>query len=271
MELISIAWNEVLLRPMLNGLLLFYGLLFNNFGLSILTLTVVVRLVTLPLTLKQLKATKAMAVIQPKIKELQKKHGKDKQKISQETMRLYREHGISPMGCLLPMVVQFPVWIGLYQVIIISLNLSPEGLLRLSRDLYSWLGLVHEAIPLNAKLLWLDLARPDPTPLLPILVGASMWLTQRQTTLPSADPTQAATNRMMLWMWPLMFAFLTFSFPSGLALYWVVSNVIGIAIQYFVTGWGGLRPAPAPLAPRGKEEDARPRAEKPRGKRKDSR
>src|SRR3990172_8247638 len=123
---------------MLNGLLLFYRLLFNNFGLSIVVLTLVVRLLTLPLTLKQLKATRAISVLQPKLQELQKKYGKDKQKISQETMRLYKEHGISPTGCLLPMVIQFPVWIALYQVIIMALNLSPEGLMGLSRALYSW-------------------------------------------------------------------------------------------------------------------------------------
>ncbi|MBI2917522.1 MAG: membrane protein insertase YidC [Chloroflexi bacterium] len=267
MELILVAWNEVLLRPMLNGLLLFYGLLFNSFGLSIVLLTVVVRLITLPLTMKQLKATKAISVIQPKLQELQKKYGKDRQKISQETMRLYKEHGISPMGCVLPMVIQFPVWIGLYQVIIMALNLTPEGLLGLSRALYSWLGVAHEAIPLNAQLLWLNLARPDPTPVLPVLTGASMWVMQKQTTPVSADPAQAATNRMMQWMFPLMFAFLTFSFPSGLALYWVISNIVGIVIQYFITGWGGLRPAPAPKAQRGEEADGKARAGKPRDKR----
>ncbi len=265
MEVISLAWNEVLLRPMLNGLLLFYRLLFNNFGLSIVVLTLVVRLLTLPLTLKQLKATRAISVLQPKLQELQKKYGKDRQKISQETMRLYKEHGISPMGCLLPMVIQFPVWIGLYQVIIMALNLSPEGLMGLSRALYSWLGIAHEAIPLNAELLWLNLARPDPTPILPVLTGASMWVMQKQTGMPSADPTQAATNRMMLWMWPLMFGILSLQFPSGLALYWVISNVIGVIIQYFITGWGGLKPAPK--AKSGEKEDGKARADKPRDKR----
>lgn len=267
MELIGIAWNEIFLRPMVNGLLLFYRLLFNNFGLSIFLLTIVVRLITLPLTMKQLKATRAISVIQPQLQELQKKYGKDKQKISQETMRLYKEHGISPMGCLLPMAIQFPVWIGLYQVIIMALNLTPEGLLGLSRALYSWLSVAHEAIPLNSHLLWLNLARPDPTPVLPVLTGASMWVMQKQTTPLSADPKQAATNRMMLWMWPLMFAFLTFSFPSGLALYWVISNVVGVVIQYFITGWGGLKPAPAPKVKGGKEEDGKARAQKPRDKR----
>lgn len=265
MEIIAIAWNEILLRPMLNGLFLFYKLLFNNFALSIVLLTLLVRLLTLPLTMKQLKATKAISELQPQLQELQKKYAKDKPKISQETMRLYREKGISPMGCLLPMVIQFPVWIGLYQVLIMSLNLTPEGLLGLSRALYSWLGVAHEAIPLNARLLWLNLAQPDSTPVLPVLVGASMWVMQKMTALPSADPTQAATNRMMLWMWPLMFAFLTFSFPSGLALYWVVSNAIGIVMQYFITGWGGLKPAPK--VERGKDQDGKTRAAKSRDKR----
>jgi len=256
---------------MLNGLLLLYKILFSNFGLSIIFFTVIIRLLTLPLTLRQLRATRAMSVLQPKLQEIQKKYGKDRQRVSQETMKLYREHGVNPLGCVMPMLIQFPIWIGLYQSIIMSLNLSPEGLLGLSRALYPWLGWAHQAIPLRAHFLWLNLALPDPTPVLPLLVGGSMWVMQKMTTLPSADPRQAATNRMMLWMWPLMFAFLTFSFPSGLALYWVASNIIGIVIQYFVTGWGGLKPASVPEVQRGKAQHAPVRPRERRSKRQNRR
>ncbi|MBI2935849.1 MAG: YidC/Oxa1 family membrane protein insertase, partial [Chloroflexi bacterium] len=84
---------------------------------------------------------------------------------------------------------------------------------------------------------------PDPTPLvLPVLVGVSMWAMQKMSTFPTADPRQAQTNQIMLWMMPIMFAFFTLQFPSGLALYWVVSNLVGIVVQYFITGWGGLLP-----------------------------
>ncbi|MCY3637601.1 MAG: YidC/Oxa1 family membrane protein insertase, partial [Chloroflexi bacterium] len=113
-------------------------------------------------------------------------------------------------------------------------------LVGLSGHLYPWLPGVHDVIPINNAFLWLDLAQPDSLPVMPVLVGVSMWLMQKTTTLPSADPRQASTNRMMLWMMPIMFGFFTTTFPSGLALYWVVSNLVGMIIQGFVTGWGPL-------------------------------
>jgi YidC/Oxa1 family membrane protein insertase len=191
---------------------------------------------------------KALTALQPKIRELQKRYAKDRQKLSQETMRLYREAGVSPLGCLGPLVIQLPIWIGLYQALIQTLPTTPDSLLGLSQKLYAWIPIVHSAVPLESGFLWLDLARPDPTPILPVLVGASTWVQQKMTTPPATDPKQASTNQMMLWMMPLMLAFFTFQFPSGLALYWIISNVIGVGIQYFITGWGPLfaKTAPAP-------------------------
>ena len=97
-DLLSLAWNQALIRPMTNGLVLLYLILFNNFGLSILVFTVFVRVLTLPLTVRQTRSTRAISQLQPKLKELQKKHAKDRQKLSQETFRLYRENGINPTG-----------------------------------------------------------------------------------------------------------------------------------------------------------------------------
>ena len=96
-------------------------------------------------------------------------------------------------------------------------------------------------LPLNSYFLWLDLTTGDT--LLALLVGATMWIQQKMVTPTSADPKQQSQSRMMLWMMPMMFTFLSMQFPSGLALYWVISNVITIVIQYFVTGWGGLATA----------------------------
>ena len=244
MEAISFLWNEIILRPMLNSLVVLYGLLFSNFGLSIILFTIVMRIATLPLTMRQLRQTKAMSSLQPKLKEIQQRYAKDKQRISQETMRLYKEHGVNPLGCLGPMLIQFPIWIGLYQSIIRLIPNTPESLAGLAQHLYSWLPLVSEAVPVNSSFLWMDLAgsaQADRIPfLLPILVGGSMWVQQKMMTMPTTDPRQAQTNSMMLWMMPLMFGFLTLQFPIGLALYWMVSNIIGIVVQYFVTGWGSL-------------------------------
>ena len=240
-------WDLIILSPMINVLIVISGYLLHNFGLAIIALTIIVRFVTLPLTQKQLRATKAMQEMQPKLAELQKKHGKDKARLAQEQMRMYKESGVSPAGCMLPMLVQMPIWIALFQSIIRVLAVNPEGFLNLARHLYSSWSQVFSLVPLNSKFLWLDLAVPDRLLMLPILVGGTMWL-QQKMVMPttSADPKQQAQSRMMLWMMPIMFAFLTMQFPAGLALYWVVSNVITIVIQYYmVGGWGGLAPAGA--------------------------
>jgi len=192
-----------------------------------------------PLTLKQLRASTAMQALQPKIAELQKKYAKDKQRLAQEQMKMYKESGMNPAGCIVPMLVQMPIWIALYQSIIRLLAVTPEDFLGLSQYLYSW-PVVYSTLPLGNKFLWLNLATPDSFLLLPILVGGTMWLQQKMTMPSSADPKQQAQSSMMLWMMPLMFAFISLSFPSGLALFWVTSSTIRIVMQYFVTGWGGL-------------------------------
>jgi YidC/Oxa1 family membrane protein insertase len=224
---------------MINVLVALSNYLFGSFGLAIIVLTVVTRALMLPLTLKQLHATKAVQEIQPKLAELQKKYGKDKQRMAQEQMRLYRESGVSPTGCMLPMLVQMPIWIALYQSIMLALAVTPEGLLNLSQYLYSW-PVVYSLLPPESHFLWLDLAVPDKTLVLAFLVGGTMWVQQKMVTPQTDDPRQQQQSRLMLWMMPLMFAFLCLSFPSGLALYWAISNIITIGMQYFVTGWGGL-------------------------------
>jgi len=236
---IGAIWDLIILQPMLNSLIVLCSVLFNNFGLTIIALTIVVNAAMLPLTLKQLHASSAMQELQPKLSELQKKHAKDKQKLAAEQMKLYKESGISPTGCLLPMLVQMPIWLALYQSIIRVLAVSPEDFLGLSQYLYSW-SVVYSMLPLGNSFLWLDLATPDKYLVLPILVGGAMWVQQKMVMTPSADPKQKSQGQMMLWMMPLMFAFFTLQFPSGLALFWVTSTVIRVVLQYFVTGWGGL-------------------------------
>ncbi|MFC2052178.1 YidC/Oxa1 family membrane protein insertase [Chloroflexota bacterium] len=236
-------WDLIILNPMINVVIVLSSYLFSSFGLTIIVLTIVTRVVMYPLTVKQLQSSKKMQALQAQVAEIRKKYGKDKQKASQEQMRLYKESGVSPGGCLLPMLVQFPVWIALYQSIIRVLAVAPEDFLNLSQRLYSSWPAVFSLVPLESKFLWLNLAMPDPVLILPILVGGSMWMVQKMMTPPTADPQQRAQSQMMLWMMPMMFAFLTLQFPSGLALYWVTSNVISIVMQYFVTGWGSLAPS----------------------------
>jgi len=172
------------------------------------------------------------------VAEIKKKYAKDKQKAAQEQMRLMKESGVSTSGCLVPMLVQMPVWIALYQSIIRLVATAPEGFLNLSQRLYPSWSSVFSMLPLQSQFLWLDLAVPDL--FIAILVGATMWIQQKMTTPATTDPQQKAQSQMMLWMMPLMFAFLCISFPSGLSLYWATSTTIRIILQYVATGWGGF-------------------------------
>jgi len=233
-------WNLIIGNPVLNVLIALSHLLSGEFGMAIIALTIIVRLVSWPLTKRQLKSSKALQEMQPKIQELQKKYGKNQQKLQQETMKLYKEAGVNPLGCLWPMLVQLPIWIALYQAIMGALATTPENLLDLAHRLYSW-DIVNQAIPLKSHFLWLDLGTSGDF-ILAIIVGGTMWVQQKMTQAPAVDPRQQSTSRMMLLMMPLLFGFITLMVPSGLALYWAVSNIIGIVTQYFFTGgWGYLR------------------------------
>jgi YidC/Oxa1 family membrane protein insertase len=220
------------------------------------------RFITWPLTASQYRASRAMQAIQPQMQELQKKYkGKDPKKMQAETMALYREAGVNPLGCLLPMLVQMPIWIALYQVIRLSLGDAPESLVTLSQNLYP-IPFVHTAVPLNNHMLWWNLGQPDATYILPLLVAASMFVQQKLITptppagtLTQQQQQQQQTTQMMTWMMPLMFGFWSLSVPAGLALYWFISNLSGIVLQYFYMGrkvdWKSmltLSPSPAPAA-----------------------
>ena len=235
---IGAIWDVIALGPMINILIGLSDILFGSFGLTIIVLTIVIRAAMFPLTRKQMNATKAMQALQPKLLELQKKHAKDSQKLAEEQMKLYKESGVSPAGCLLPMMIQMPIWIALYQAIIRVLAVAPGNFLNLSKYLYSW-PVVYSALPVDSHFLWLNLGSSDF--LLALLVGATMWVTQKMSTPPTNTPQQQSQAQMMTVMMPLMFVFVSLTVPSGLSLYWLVSNLITIAVQYIITkSWGSL-------------------------------
>ena len=244
MEFISLIWTEAVIRPMTNSLVFLYAVLFANFGIAIICFTFIIRLATFPLTVKQARMTKQMGLMQPKLQEIQKKYKGDRQAISRETMKLYKTQGISPFGCLGPFALQFPIFIGMFFAIRDTLATTPEALVGLGPKLYSALPLVDSAIPVSDSFLWLNLGSPDPSPLImPVLVGLSTFvLSKMSMASKNADPRQASMAKTMTFMMPIFLAFITFSFPSGLALYWISSNLVGIIIQYFTSGWGGLFP-----------------------------
>lgn len=252
-------WNTVLLEPMMNFLILLSKGLLGNFGIAIIVLTILIRIISYPLMMRQLKSSRAMQAIQPKMKELQKKYAKDKQKLSAETMKLYKEHGVNPLGCVGPMLIQFPIWIALYQAVIQALAYTPENLLGLSERLYSW-SVIQGTLPLNNHFLWLDLARGDI--IVAILVAASMWALQKMSSVPSPDPQQQSTQKMMLWIMPLMFGFFAISLPSGLSVYWIASNIISMIMQYRITGWGTLTKPSFSFLKKGQPQPAAPASTK---------
>ena len=151
MEILFTLWTEIIIRPLLNTLMVLYVLSFRNMGVAIIIFTALVRLATLPLTLKQLRQMRGMTTLQPKIKAIQDRYSGDRARISQETMKLYKESNISPIGCLGPMVPQMLILFGLFRVLVQTMFNSPNDLVQLANKFYSWIPIIdiHSAAPLN--------------------------------------------------------------------------------------------------------------------------
>jgi YidC/Oxa1 family membrane protein insertase len=222
MEVNIPIWNQYV--DFLVNVLDSLSTLFSSAGLGIVAFTIIVKTLMLPLTVKALQSSKAMQELQPKIKELQKKHGNDRQRISQETMALYQQYRVNPMAGCLPMLIQIPIFLGLYNAI---MNLSTSGT-----------GLWAEGF------LWLDsLALPDEWRILPIVAGLFQFV-QTQMMRPanqpkSTDPQQAMMNSVMNIM-PLTVVFFGWSFAAGPVLYWATQSVYSVVQQWFITGWGNF-------------------------------
>jgi YidC/Oxa1 family membrane protein insertase len=246
-------WNTIVIQPFVNILLLINSLV-QNFGVSIILFTILIRLLTHPLTVRQFKATKSMQALQedPRYKKMQEKYKDDKERLAQEQMQLYKEHGVNPLGSCLPTLIQFPLIIGLYQSVIRAMAASPFELFRLERIVYPWLIDAAELLPLQNQFLWMDLGQPErlnvfgiAIPVLTILVVVTTYLQSKLITPPSDDNNQAAmmTKSMNIYM-PLLMGYMSYSLASGLALYFLTSNLFGIA-QYSLLGrsnWGNIFP-----------------------------
>jgi YidC/Oxa1 family membrane protein insertase len=189
-----------------------------NYGIAIILLTIMVRLATAPLTIKQMRSMERMRRLQPRIKALQQKYADDKPKQSEEMMRLYKQEKVNPLGGCVPMLLQFPVFIGLYYALRSSIHLRHA-------PFFGWID---------------DLSAPDllmelpgigvPIRVLPLLNGATMFLQQKITPM-QADPAQA---RMMMIVMPIMMTVIFYQFPSGLVLYWMMSSVLAVAHQLLI-------------------------------------
>ncbi len=248
---------DFILNPFVTLLTVLYSIFGNNMVLAIVVFTVLVRLATYPLTATQLRSSRAMQQLQPKMREMQEKYKGDREKLAQEQMKLYREHGINPVGGCLPIFIQLPIFIALYQAIIFALASTPTHLLDLSgRLLVPGLDTV---IPLNNSFLGMNLSQPPNTsnPIALVIIGLTVvttWLQFKLTTpkpQPSADgkPDQAAAmSQSMGTIMPIMYGFFALSFSIGLSIYFIVSNLIGIAQAWLMKRSQLPTPALAPAS-----------------------
>lgn len=258
MGTIGYLFNIIFTYPTYNVLMLLYHV-FGDFGLSIIVLTLLIRLVLFPLTLKQLRSTKATQALQPLMADLKKKYANDPRAQQAATMALYKEYNINPVAGCLPLLVQMPVLYGLYYAM--DVVLRPSGgkitLAGVNQYIYPFLP-KFTGMP-NFNLSWfsfinshwvLSLATPDKTFILPVLAGlatfAQLRMSQaRQAQTPGKKDMMTQQMQIMSFVMPFITFFIALSFPAGLALYWTTSSLFSMVQQYFVTGWGSLFSIPS--------------------------
>ena len=178
----------------------------GNFGVSIIIVTILIKIMLLPLTLKQDKSMKEMKKLQPEIEKIKEKYANDKQMLNIKTMELYKEHKVNPLGGCLPLLLQLPILFALF------------GVLR------------NGIIPKDSSFLWLKLSVPDQFYILPVLNGAVSFLQQK--LMGSADSNPQMKN--MMYIFPIMMIMFSFKMPSGLQLYWLTSSILAVVQQYFI-------------------------------------
>jgi len=246
-------WDTLIVQPFTNVLLMI-TMLVKNFGVAIILFTILIKLITFPLTAKQIKSSQAMQELQksPRYLKMQEKYKDNKEKLAEEQMKIYKELGVSPFSSCLPMLLQFPIIIGLYQSIMRAMASTPLELIKLERIVYPFLD-PNKILPIQNRFLWMDLGQPERLmiagigiPVLTILVVLSTIIQTRVMTPPSEagnDQAAAMTNSMNMTM-PLMMGVLAYQFSAGLALYFVISNLTTVA-QYAAMGktdWSRIFP-----------------------------
>ena len=231
-----------LIAPINNLLIFLYGISGQNLGLAIIFLTLIVRGVLVPITIPSLRSAKKLQELKPHLDKLKQKH-KDKQKLQLATLELYKQHGINPAAGCLPQIAQLLVLIALYQVFINFIN-----------------GGQYNGQSLNLNFLWLDLGKADPYYILPVLAGLTQLIFSFMMTSGLESHVKAPKNKdekkkeedsmemaqsmqqQMLYLMPAMTVIIALKFPSGLALYWVITTLFSLVQQYLVSGLGGLKP-----------------------------
>ncbi len=248
-------WQQFLVNPILNLLVFFYQILFQNLGLAILAMTVVLRSALVPLTLPTLKAAQKQKDLAPELKKLKEKYKDNKEKLAKAQMELYRQHGVNPAAGCLPQILQLIVLIALYQVFIQVLSNDGQAVLKLNEILYFDFLKLDPGRTINVSFGPWTLSQPDRFFILPLLAGAAQLFLAKmlrpavvkgskeaKKTPDKSDDLMYTMQEQMLYLMPLMTIFIGWRLPSGLVLYWLATTVFSLAQQYFVSGLGGLEP-----------------------------
>jgi YidC/Oxa1 family membrane protein insertase len=217
-KIVNFGWFDILGKPMLWGMN-WANKFTHNYGIDIILLTILIKIIFYPLSLKSGKSMKQMQKMQPVIAKLREKYKDDKEKLNKEMMDIYKTKGINPLGGCLPMLVQIPVFFALYRVLMQAIEFRHAPFMLWVNDLAAPENLFSFTVA----------GYTIPVRLLPLILGATQFLQQKMTPM-SADPMQ---EKMMLFM-PIVFTFLFWGFPAGLVIYWLVNNVISIGQQYYI-------------------------------------
>lgn len=194
-----------LLKGVIEAMLVFMHNLTGNFGLAIIGVTILMKIILLPLTLKQDKSMKSMKKLQPELDKLKEKYKGDPKMLNQKTMELYQQHKVNPAGGCLPLLVQLPILWALF------------GVLR------------GGIVPQDSTFLWMELVKPDPFYILPVLNGVVSFVQQK--VMGSSDNPQM---KNMMYMFPIMMVFISYKMPAGLQIYWLTSSLAGVIQQYLI-------------------------------------
>ncbi len=276
---LDFLWNSFIYDPMVNSLLSIYTVLGGTpgaLGFAIVLFTLAVKLITLPISLKQMSSMRGQqekqARIKPELEKLKKKYKDQPEEMQRAQMELYRREGmLNPInaGCLLTLV-PWPIFIGLYSAITSVMGDRPEQLANLAKHLYPFWPQLANAVPVNPDFFGLNLALAPSVQnfivaiiVVGVVAGSSYVQSKMMPTATgaAADPQTAQMTQSMSLMMPMMIGLFSWQLPAGLSLYWLVFNVVGIIQQYFQNGWGSLFASPttamatATSNPKGKKHD----------------
>jgi len=229
-------WFTIILQPLYNILIVFYKYLGSDIGVAIIALTILIRMIFWPLQGKALRSTREQQAIQPEIEKIKEKYKSNPQKQSQEILTLFRTHKVSPLSGCLPVLIQFPILIGLYSIFVRGLK----------TETFSWLySFIKAPTSLNTYFFhWVDLAQPEKI-FFPILAGLTQfilaWLTNiqmKQFQAKKKDPSKpdftSMFSKQMLYIFPIMIVFISMKLPAALSLYWIITNIFMIVQQYLI-------------------------------------